>query len=77
MAKIALTHKNLSLYIPAVKKEVIIRNTTAPRIEFLDFVKGIAIICIIIGHSGQGGTLNSLFVFSFHIPIFLLFLDFF
>ena len=72
MAKIALTHKNLSLYIPAVKKGVIIRNTTAPRIKFLDFVKGIAIICIIIGHSGQGGTLNSLFVFSFHIPIFFI-----
>jgi hypothetical protein len=77
VAKIALTHKNLSLYIPAVKKEVIIRNTTAPRIEFLDFVKGIAIICIIIGHSGQGGNFKQPFRFSFHIPIFLLFLDFF
>ena len=54
ITRISLTHKNLSLYIPAVKKEVIIRNTTAPRIKVLDFVKGIAIICIIIGHSGQG-----------------------
>jgi len=55
-----------------VKKEVLIKNPAAPRVEFLDFIKGIAIICVIIGHSGQGTSLHNLFVFSFHIPIFFI-----
>jgi acyltransferase len=53
------------------KKEFRIQNTAAPRIEFLDFIKGIAIICVIIGHSGVP-SLHNLFIFSFHIPIFFI-----
>ena len=67
-----MTHNNLSSYILFVKKEGLIKNTATPRIEFLDFVKGIAIICVIMGHSGQTTSLHNLFVFSFHMPIFFI-----
>ena len=48
-------------------------NTKAPRIEWLDFVRGISIICIVIGHSGDPSSYyKHLFVFSFHVPIFFI-----
>lgn len=55
-----------------MKREALITSTATPRIEFLDFIKGIAIICIIAGHSGQGESLHRTFVFSFHLPIFFI-----
>ena len=44
------------------------------RIGYLDAAKGIAIICIVIGHSysyhvGNGGFLIP-YLYSFHVPIF-------
>jgi len=53
-------------------KGAFIGNGSASRIDFLDFVKGIAIICIIIGHCGADKSLHALVVFSFHIPIFFI-----
>jgi fucose 4-O-acetylase-like acetyltransferase len=47
-------------------------TSTAPRIEWLDFVKGVAIICIVAGHSGNYGSLKNYVVFSFHVPIFFI-----
>jgi fucose 4-O-acetylase-like acetyltransferase len=57
-----------------MKKDVLIKNPTAPRINFLDFIKGIAIICVIIGHGEQETSLQNLFIFifSFHMPIFFI-----
>jgi fucose 4-O-acetylase-like acetyltransferase len=55
-----------------VKKKVLIKNPTAPRINFLDFIKGIAITCVIIGHSGEETSLQNIFIFSFHMPIFFI-----
>jgi fucose 4-O-acetylase-like acetyltransferase len=56
------------------KKEVLIKNTKAPKVEWLDFVKGIAIICIVIGHGGDviSPSFRILFVYSFHLPIFFI-----
>ena len=42
------------------------------RLEYMDVAKGIGILAIIIGHA------NSMFekwVFPFHVPLFLLYLD--
>ena len=70
--KISLTYKDLFSYILVVKKKVLIKNPTAPRINFLDFIKGIAITCVIIGHSGEETSLQNIFIFSFHMPIFFI-----
>ena len=43
------------------------------RIDWLDIAKGIAIICTIIGHS-FGKNRIGVFIFSFHMPIFLSYL---
>lgn len=42
------------------------------RIEWLDFVRGISIICIVIGHSDDPLSFLHRIVFSFHIPIFFI-----
>ncbi len=42
------------------------------RIDWLDIAKGIAIICTIIGHS-FGKNRIGVFIFPFHMPIFLFF----
>ena len=41
------------------------------RIEWVDMLKGIAIICVILGHRDYGGAIAQLFrgeIYSFHIP---------
>lgn len=40
------------------------------RVRYFDIAKGIAILCIIAGHMGNGIINN--FVFTFHVPIFFL-----
>ena len=40
------------------------------RKQFLDVARGLAIICIVLGHLGQG-SINRV-VFTFHVPIFFL-----
>ena len=41
----------------------------ANRIPWLDAVKGVGIICVILGHMTIPETLRQ-FVFSFHMPLF-------
>ena len=43
------------------------------RIEFLDIARGISMLAIIAGHMGNA-TINQ-FVYTFHVPIFLLLVD--
>ena len=45
------------------------------RIEFIDIAKGIAIICIILGHLGSN-QINRI-VFTFHVPIFFIITGYF
>lgn len=45
------------------------------RMQFIDIAKGIAIICIILGHIGNP-TINRI-VFTFHVPIFFLITGYF
>ena len=45
------------------------------RIQFIDIAKGIAIICIILGHLGN--ALINRVVFTFHVPIFFFITGFF
>lgn len=45
------------------------------RIKFIDIAKGIAIICIVLGHLGIN-EINS-FVFTFHVPIFFIITGYF
>ncbi len=40
------------------------------RLEFVDVAKGIAMICIVLGHMGISGI--NRFVFTFHVPVFFL-----
>ena len=40
------------------------------RKNYIDAVKGISMLCIVVGHSGIGWV--SKFVFTFHVPIFLI-----
>ncbi|MBR3263369.1 MAG: acyltransferase family protein [Lachnospiraceae bacterium] len=40
------------------------------RMEFVDVAKGIAMICIVLGHMGISGI--NRFVFTFHVPVFFL-----
>ena len=42
------------------------------RVTYIDIAKGLAILCVIIGHTTQYidiGIINP-FVFSFHMPLF-------
>lgn len=45
------------------------------RLQYIDIAKGIAIICIILGHLGNR-SINH-FVFTFHIPVFFLITGYF
>ena len=45
------------------------------RVQFVDIAKGIAMICIILGHLGNE-TINRV-VFTFHVPIFFLITGYF
>lgn len=45
------------------------------RYQYIDIARGIAMLCIIIGHLGNG-TINRI-VFTFHVPIFFLITGFF
>ena len=45
------------------------------RIEFIDIAKGIAIICIILGHLNNQ-QINKI-VFTFHVPIFFIITGYF
>ena len=38
------------------------------RLTYIDIARGIAIICIVLGHLGNA-TINKI-VFTFHVPIF-------
>ena len=50
-------------------------ETGSKRIAYLDIAKGIAIICIILGHLGIA-KINRV-VFTFHVPIFFLIMGYF
>lgn len=41
------------------------------RIEYLDILKGIGILFVILGHTYMGGFIGT-FIFSFHMPLFFL-----
>ena len=41
------------------------------RLQYIDIAKGIAMICIILGHMGNA-NINRV-VFTFHVPIFFLY----
>lgn len=51
------------------------------RIEFIDVAKGIAIICVILGHCVIQGPSNDLVIYkiinSFHMPIFFIIIGYF
>ena len=53
-------------------------NTESSRKKDIDIARGIAILCIIIGHLGRPAinTINRV-VFTFHVPIFFLISGFF
>ena len=44
------------------------------RIEYVDVAKGIAILCVVAGHTFAAydpGSLQNKFIYSFHMPLFL------
>lgn len=44
------------------------------RIEYVDVAKGIAILCVVAGHTFAAydpGSLQNKFIYSFHMPSFL------
>ncbi len=45
------------------------------RLRYVDIAKGIAIICIILGHLGNVNI--NRFIFTFHVPIFFLITGYF
>lgn len=45
-------------------------SSSVSRLEFVDVAKGIAMICIVLGHLGS--TLINRVVFTFHVPVFFL-----
>ena len=49
--------------------------TSKPRFQYIDIARGLAIICIVLGHLGNS-TINRV-VFTFHVPIFYLITGFF
>ena len=46
------------------------KKAASGRLEFVDVAKGIAMICIVLGHMGISGI--NRFVFTFHVPVFFL-----
>ena len=46
------------------------KKAASGRLEFVDVAKGIAMICIVLGHLGISGI--NRFVFTFHVPVFFL-----
>ena len=39
------------------------------RIDFIDAAKGVAILLVVLGHSGHSGYIRD-FIFTFHVPFF-------
>lgn len=54
-----------------------VEEKKADRIEWIDAVKGIAIILIIFGHYVSEESMEWLFVYSFHVPLFIMVSGFF
>lgn len=40
------------------------------RIEWIDIVKGIGILCVILGHLSAPNQITRILVYSFHMPLF-------
>ena len=59
---------------PYKLKAIYMSNRNEKRISYLDFAKGIAIICIVIGHSYSYHVGNGKYIipylYSFHVPAF-------
>lgn len=47
-------------------------KSTVKRIDYIDIVKGITIILMIIGHVSNIPTILRTFIFSFHMPLFFI-----
>jgi fucose 4-O-acetylase-like acetyltransferase len=47
------------------------KEVKSTRIEWLSFVRGISIVCIVIGHCNASPLITRI-VFSFHVPIFFI-----
>lgn len=50
------------------------------RIEYVDVAKGIAILCVVAGHTFAAydpGSLQNKFIYSFHMPLFFILSGFF
>ena len=53
-----------------------INGTTTRRIEYVDILKGIGIICVLLGHNlvvqddGQLPEIIRYIIYSFHMPLF-------
>ena len=62
---------NIFLRIRKDRKKLEIQTQNQKRIDWLDIAKGIAILCIIIGHS-FGKNRIGVFIFSFHMPLFFI-----
>ena len=52
-----------------------VKDKKSKRVMFIDIAKGIAIICIILGHLGIN-NINRV-VFTFHVPIFFMITGYF
>ena len=44
------------------------------KINYIDYSKGIAILFVIFGHVYSGNNIATTWIYSFHMPLFFLFL---
>ena len=48
-----------------------IKSQPHKRIDYIDIARGIAIICMVIGHNPWNTTLTNV-IYSFHMPLFII-----
>ena len=48
------------------------KSGNSKRIGWVDAAKGLAILCVIVGHTLESGTFTRNIIFSFHIPLFFI-----
>lgn len=62
----------------SVKRRIVM--SARKRIEYVDVAKGIAILCVVAGHTFAAydpGSLQNKFIYSFHMPLFFILSGFF
>ena len=54
------------------EQKSLVNHTERPRLQWVDILKGMAMLLVIVGHTAPFGSFTRNMIFSFHMPIFFI-----